>query len=137
PENPAAARWDSCRAWLFSPVDISVLVYFRVFFGAVMVYHVCSMISSGWVDPLYIRPVMHFTYPGFGWVRPWPGIGMHVHFYVMGIAAFGVAIGCLYRLSALVLALGMAHVFLIEKAFYLNHYYLMALLSALMVVLPA
>jgi hypothetical protein len=127
----------SWRMRLFSPVDISVLVFFRVFFGAMMVYHVYSMISSGWIEPLYTKPVMHFTYPGFGWVRPWPGNGMHIHFYVMGVAALGVTIGCLYRLAALVLALGMAHVFLIEKAFYLNHYYLMALLSALLVVLPA
>lgn len=126
-----------CRDRLFAPVDNASLIAFRIFFGAIMTYHVYAMIAKGWIRPLYITPVMHFTYPGFGWVQPWPGGGMIYHFYVMGVAALGVTLGCCYRLSALVLAVGMTHVLLIEKAFYLNHYYLMTLLSGLMVILPA
>jgi hypothetical protein len=122
---------------LFSPVDISSLVFFRIFFGAMMTYHVYAMIFKGWIAPLYIQPEMHFTYPGFGWVQPWPGQGMFLHFHVMGIAAIALTVGSCYRFATLVLAVGMAHVMLIEKAFYLNHYYLMTLLCGLMVVLPA
>ncbi len=128
------ATW---RDFLFAPVDIASLVYFRVVFGAMMIYHVISTVKSGWIDQLYILPVMHFTYPGFGWVHPWPGQGMYWHFYVMGIAAAGIMLGACYRLCALVFALGMAHVFLLEKAFYLNHYYLIVLLSGLLMILPA
>ena len=127
-------------AWyepLFQPVDIASLVYFRMLFGAIMIYHVVATVRSGWIDQLYIQPVMHFTYPGFAWVRPWPGVGMYWHFYVMGIAALGVLVGFCYRISAVVLAIGMAHVFLIEKAFYLNHYYLVVLISSLLVFIPA
>ena len=127
----------SVRAGLFTPIDIASLVYFRILFGAMMFYHVVSTMKSGWIDQLYIRPVMHFTYPGFGWVHPWPGMGMYWHFAVLGVAATGILLGACYRLSALVFAIGMAHVFLIEKAFYLNHYYLIVLLSGLLVVLPA
>lgn len=127
----------SWHARLFAPVDIASLVYFRILFGGMMLYHVVSTVKSGWIDQLYIRPVMHFTYPGFGWVHPWPGTGMYWHFGVLGIAAIGILLGACYRVSALVLAIGMAHVFLIEKAFYLNHYYLIVLLSGLLVFLPA
>ncbi|WP_397568601.1 HTTM domain-containing protein [Schlesneria sp. T3-172] len=137
PPADASSCNKDCRAWLFAPVDIASLVYFRILFGAIMVYHVVSTIKSGWIDQLYIRPVMHFTYPGFGWVHPWPGSGMYWHFGVMGVAATGILLGAFYRLSALVFAVGMAHVFLIEKAFYLNHYYLIVLLSGLLVFLPA
>lgn len=125
------------RKAIFSPVDNASLIFFRIFFGAMMTYHVTAMLAKGWIDPLYMQPVMHFTYPGFGWVKPWPGQGMIWHFQVMRIAAIGLTLGCYYRFSALVLAYGMAHVLLIEKAFYLNHYYLMTLLCGLMVVLPA
>lgn len=125
------------RERLFAPVDIASLVFFRILFGAMMIYHAISTIRSGWIDQLYIHPVMHFTYPGFGWVHPWPGSGMYWHFYVLGFAGAGIMLGACYRLSALVFAVGMAHVFLIEKAFYLNHYYLIVLLGGLMVVLPA
>lgn len=127
----------SWRDFLFAPVDIASLVCFRILFGAMMVYHVASTLKSGWIDYLYVRPVMHFTYPGFGWVQPWPGQGMYWHFYVMAAAAAGITFGACYRLCAFVFAMGMAHVFLIEKAFYLNHYYLIVLLSGLLVVLPA
>lgn len=122
---------------LFAPVDNASLIFFRIFFGAMMTYHVYAMLAKGWVAPLYMQPVMHFTYPGFEWVKPWPGQGMNWHFHVMGLAAIGLTLGFCYRFSALVLAYGMAHVLLIEKSFYLNHYYLMTLLCGLMVVLPA
>lgn len=138
--QPSLAQAEARRAWyesLFAPVDIASLVFFRVYFGAMMTYHVYAMLAKGWVHPLYIQPVMHFTYPGFSWVHPWPGSGMYVHFHVMGAAAILLTVGCCYRLAALVLALGMTHLFLIEKAFYLNHYYLMSLLCWLMVFLPA
>jgi len=134
---PCPAMSWNWRERFFAPVDIASLVAFRVFFGAMMTYHVYAMLAKDWIAPLYIQPVMHFTYPGFGWVQPWPGMGMYVHFHVMGIAAIGVLLGGCYRISAVVLTLGMAHVLLIEKAFYLNHYYLMTLLCGLMVVLPA
>ena len=125
------------RERLFAPVDNASLVFFRIFFGGMMLFHVYKMCRSGWIDQLYMLPSMNFTYPGFGWVRPWPGQGMYYHFYVMGVAAAGIMLGCCYRLSALVFALGMAYAFLLEKAFYLNHYYLMILLSGLLVVVPA
>lgn len=122
---------------LHSPVDNASLVFFRIFFGAMMAFHAYETLAKGWIEPLYIRPVMHFTYPGFEWVQPWPGQGMFYHFHVMGLAAIGLALGFCSRFSAVVLAYSMAHVLLIEKAFYLNHYYLMTLISGLMAVVPA
>lgn len=134
PQTSLRPTW---RESLFAPVDISSVVFFRILFGAMMIYHVVSTVKSGWIDLLYIQPVMNFTYAGFGWVRPWSGTGMYWHFYVLGMAAVGITIGACYRISALIFTVGMAHVFLIEKAFYLNHYYLIVLLSGLLVVLPA
>jgi vitamin K-dependent gamma-carboxylase len=122
---------------LFLPVDNGLLIFFRVFFGTLMIFHCLSMITSGWVSALYINPVMHFTYPGFGWVRPWPGNGMYLQYWGMTLAAVGIAAGFWYRLSAVIFATGMTHVFLIEKSFYLNHYYLICLLSWLLAILPA
>jgi vitamin K-dependent gamma-carboxylase len=126
--------WES---FLFQPVENSILIFFRVFFGGMMIFHCLSMLTSGWVQALYIVPAMNFTFPGFGWVKPWPGHGMYLHFCIMTLAAVGITVGFHYRIAAFVFAIGMVHVFLIEKAFYLNHYYLICLLSGLLVVLPA
>ncbi len=122
---------------LFVPVDIAPLVFFRIFFGAMMLYHVLSWVKKWWIDFFLIRPDFHLTYPGFEWVQPWPGNWMYVHFALMGLASVGIMVGLLYRLSATVFFLGVTHVFLIEKALYQNHYYLICLISGLMIFVPA
>ena len=101
-----------------------------------MVYYVCSLWAGGWIEYFYMVPVLHFTYPGFDWVRPWPNDWMPVHFLVMGLAATGVLLGLFYRLSAFVFWLTFTHTFLMEKTLYQNHYYLICLVGFLMIFLP-
>jgi hypothetical protein len=55
----------------------------------------------------------------------------------MGVLALFVALGLFYRLSALLLCLAFTYVFLLDKAYYLNHFYLIALLSFLLCLIPA
>jgi hypothetical protein len=117
-------------------VDIASLACFRVAFGAVMVWEVYRYFTKGWIASYYILPEFHFTYYGFGWVRPWPGDGMYVHFAVLGLAALGVTLGLFYRLSAVVFFLGFTYVFLLDQARYLNHFYLISLLAFLLMFLP-
>lgn len=131
-----AQRFDWARQ-LFRPIDILPLVCFRVFFGAMMIYHTWSAAHDGWIEFFYVRPEFHLTFPGFGWVSPWPGAGMYVHFAVMGLAAAGIMLGLFYRCCTVVFWLGFTYVFLLEKALYQNHYYLICLLSFLMIFLPA
>lgn len=124
-------------AWLFAPTDLMPLALFRIFYGAMMLYHVGTTLSNRWVDYFYISPQFHLTYPGFGWVKPWPGGGMYLHFGVLGLAALGILTGCFYRISTTIFAVGFTYVFLLEKALYQNHYYLICLLSGLLVFIPA
>ena len=125
------------RTQLFAPVDVLPLACFRMFFGAMMLFHVGSYAYENWIEAFYILPTFHFTYPGFGWVKPWPGPGMYIHFGVMGLSAFGIMTGCLYRVSAVIFALCFTHVFLIERITFQNHYYLICLISGIMVFVPA
>jgi hypothetical protein len=120
----------------FAPVDIASLAVFRVAFGAVMVWEVYRYFSKGWIARYYIDPDFFFTYYGFGWVRPWPGDGMYVHFALLGLAAGGVMAGLFYRASAALFFLGFTYVFLLDQARYLNHFYLIALIAFLLVFLP-
>jgi vitamin K-dependent gamma-carboxylase len=122
---------------LFAPVDIASLVYFRIAFGALMVWEVLRYFSYGWVHEYYIQPAYHFTYYGFDWVRPWPGDWMVVHFAVLGMLATLIAIGLWYRIATVLFFLGFTYVFLLEQARYLNHFYLISLLALLMVFVPA
>ncbi|MFI4874084.1 MAG: HTTM domain-containing protein [Blastopirellula sp. JB062] len=131
------SRYDQAWSALERPEAIAPLVFFRIFFGAMMLYHLYGMTVDHWIHFFYVLPDFHFTYPGFSWVRPWPGDGMYLHVAIMGVAAMGISLGLFYRLSALTFCLGYAHLFLIEKALYQNHCYLICLLSALVVAIPA
>lgn len=131
PRGASAPLWRR----LFATCDIASLVVFRIAFGALMLYEVLGFLPS--VAPAYLEPSFHFTFHGLEWVRPWPGHGMYVHFGALALAALCVAIGLCYRAAALVFFVGLSHVFLLEQGTYLNHIYLIALLSFLLIFIPA
>ncbi len=120
-----------------SRVDIASVVVFRVAFGLLMVWEVWRYWSRGWIESLYTAPALHFPYPGFSWIGPWPGPGMEVHFAVLALLALGIALGAAYRACCVLFFFGFAYVFLLEQARYLNHFYLIGLLSLLLAFVPA
>jgi vitamin K-dependent gamma-carboxylase len=122
---------------LFAPVDIASLVFFRIAFGVIMVWEVAKYFVHGWIRTYYIDPSFHFTYYGFGWVQPWPGYGMYLHFLVLGVLAACVALGLWYRVSIVLFFVAFTYVYLLDQALYLNHFYLAALVSFLMIFVPA
>ncbi|MCZ6596470.1 MAG: HTTM domain-containing protein [Planctomycetota bacterium] len=122
---------------LRAPVDPASLAVFRIAFGSILLWQVVLFFANDWVAEYFIDPPFHFTYLGFGWVRPWPGYGMWIHCGVLGLAALGIALGFRYRASAAVFFLSFTYVFLLEEARYLNHFYLVILLAFLLIVVPA
>ncbi len=124
-------------ARLRAPVPAASLALFRVVFGTIMLIEVIRFWTSRWIEAVYILPTIHFKYYGFSWVEAWPGNGMYVHFAVLGVAAICIALGFAYRLSALVFFLGYTYVFLIDEAMYRNHFYLVCVLSLMLVFVPA
>lgn len=122
---------------LFAPIDIAWLVYFRIVFGAIMLWEVCRYFNRGWIEKYFIDPTFFFTYFGFGWVRPWEGDLMYAHFYALGFLAAMIMLGLFYRLAAALFFLGFTQWFLIDQTNYLNHFYLISLVSFLMIFLPA
>lgn len=125
-----------CAA-LFQPVDISFLVFFRILFGGIMLWEVYRYFTYGWISRYFLEPALTFTYYGFSWVKPWPGRGMYIHFFVLGLAAACVMAGFLYRIAAPVFFLAFTYFFLLDQTRYLNHFYLVCLISFLMCFLPA
>lgn len=122
---------------LFRPVDIRSLAAFRIAFGTMMVAAVARYFAYGWIDELYRTPQMFFHYPGLEWLKPLPGAGMYVFYGVLGGLAACLAVGLFYRVSAALFCLGFSYAHLIDKANYLNHYYLISLVALLLALLPA
>ena len=124
-------------AVLFNPVDISFLVAFRILFGGIMLWEVYRYFTHGWIARYFVEPAVTFSYYGFSWVKPWPGRGMYIHFFVLGLAAACVMLGFVYRFAAPILFLTFTYSFLLDQTRYLNHFYLVCLISFLMCFLPA
>ncbi len=137
PAGPRPGGFRRATRILFAPIDIAPIAFFRVLFGAVMFWEAARYFRYGWIRLKYIEPAHHFTYYGFDWVRPWPGSGMYVHFAVLALLAACITIGLFYRLSTILFFFAFTYVFLLEQAAYLNHLYLVCLLSFLSVFIPA
>ena len=118
------------------PVSPASLAAFRILFGLLGFIAVVRFVSNGWVSDVYIEPAHHFAYFGFEWVRPWPAWGMYLHFALLGLSSLGVALGYRYRLSITLFFVLFTYLELIDQTTYLNHYYLVSLLSLIMVFLP-
>ena len=127
-------RWG---AHLLQPEDGASIAAFRVMFGALMAWEVARYFTLSRIESYYIEPSFHFTYPFFDFINPWPGVGMYVHFAAMGILALFIAAGLFYRVAASLFFLLFSYVFLLDKAFYLNHFYLILLISFLLTIIPA
>ncbi|WP_304015571.1 HTTM domain-containing protein [Nonlabens dokdonensis] len=123
--------------WLFTQVDNSALVLFRMFFGLLIACEAFGSIALGAVRRLFIEPDFTFTFIGFDFLEPLPGNWMYVLYSVMGCAGLLVMVGYKYRLAMLFYAITWAYVYLLQKSSYNNHCYLLMLLNFLMVLLPA
>jgi vitamin K-dependent gamma-carboxylase len=113
----------------FRNVDGASSVFFRVAFGLLMASWAWDYLSLGIVTRIYVEPKFHFTYYLFDWLKPWSGNGMYAHFLTLCLLACFIASGFLYRVSALLFAVGFTYVFLLDRTNYQNHYYLIALIS--------
>jgi Vitamin K-dependent gamma-carboxylase len=124
------------RAYLNLKTDAASLAFYRVAFGIMMFLSVVRFAGNGWIDKFYIQPGFHFTYYGFGWVKP---IALYTYgiFIICGLSALMVAAGYRYRLGSILFFLSFTYIELMDKTTYLNHYYFISLVSFVMIFLPA
>jgi vitamin K-dependent gamma-carboxylase len=131
------ARLEHVARRLFEPVDIASLVVFRIAFGAILLWETWRYFTKGWIARYWIDPSFNFTYYGFDWVQPWGGNLMYVHWAAIGVSAACIMLGLFYRFATVAFFLLFTYQFLLEQARYLNHFYLIVLMSLLLCFVPA
>jgi len=119
---------------LFEPVDIASLVFFRVTFGLIMLWEALRYLPH--IECFYLLPIFHFKFYGFGWVKVPPGNGMYYLLGSLAVLAILITIGLFYRVASTLFFVGFTYLFLLERAYYLNHWYLICLLSFLLIFIP-
>lgn len=122
---------------MFQKVHIAPLVTFRILFGLIMLVSIIRFYSYGWIESLYIDPKFHFTYYGFEWVKALNSTGMYLIFGILALSCLFIALGFLYRLSAISFFLSFTYIELIDKTTYLNHYYFISIVGLLLIFVPA
>ncbi|MEZ4793126.1 MAG: HTTM domain-containing protein [Gelidibacter sp.] len=123
--------------FLFKRIDNSPLIVFRIVFGLLIFLESVGAIFTGWVSRNLIQPKFTFSFIGFEWLQPLPGNWMYVYYALMGLFGLLVMVGYKYRMSMIAFTLMWTATYLMQKSSYNNHYYLLMLLSAIMVFQPA
>ena len=123
--------------YLNQPVDGASLGIFRIVFGAMIAWDALRYLHYGWVDEYFVRSKLHFTYLYLDFVRPLPAPWIYGHFYFIAAMGILVSLGLFYRTAIVGLFVTYTYFFFIEQSIYMNHYYLIALLSFLLCWMPA
>lgn len=137
PTSTSTAR-SSISDWFFRERDIAALVFFRIIFGILGFAEVLGQyIYYGLMEGYFWPERFRFTYYGFQWldVVPEPFFGMIV--LSLMIAALCILFGRFYRIATIWFFLGVTYLFVLEKAYYLNHGYFFCWLAFVMIFLPA
>lgn len=126
----------SIKQYFKKNTEAAPLAVFRIFFGFMMLLSLLRFANKGWIDKLYIKPKFFFSFYGFEWVKP---LGEYTYF-IFAICAFSsilIAIGYKYRLAVLTFFISFSYIELMDKTYYLNHYYFVSLIAFILFFLPA
>lgn len=120
------------RVWLETPVDAAALALFRILFGALAFINICNL-REGYqvVAGLKFKFVFIQGIPEMSpdWVT--------LHWGLTLLFAFGIMCGLLHRIASAGFLICFGLFFLQDKCFFMNHYYLILLLSFLMIFVKA
>lgn len=122
------------QSCLFKEIPANSLAVFRFLFGLLMVCEVGTYFYKGWIEKYFLRPSFHFSY--VDWIQPLSSLGMHGIFVLIAFSGLGVALGKYYRWSSTLLFLSFGYMIFIDKGLYLNHFYLMWLVTFLLMFFP-
>ncbi|MFO0658209.1 MAG: HTTM domain-containing protein [Polyangiaceae bacterium] len=127
------ALLEKCR----EPVSSRPIAFFRIAFGSLMVILVARYLTHSWIHEYYVEPTYFFGYPGLSWARPLPAPWPYVQWGLLGLFALCIALGFFQRIASALFFVSFVTAHFSDKTEYLNHYYLVALLSLLLAVIPA
>lgn len=126
-------------AYLFEKDDAAYLAVFRILWGSIMTYEAMTYMfyDFGKMYGSFYSSVLQFKYYGFEWcVVPEDPFIMKLIIVAMFISGICLTLGFFYRFSSIMFFLLFGYMYMLEQAMYLNHFYLVCVLSFMMIILP-
>lgn len=112
-------------------------MYLRVATAIAIYFWADSFLAHENYRAIFVQPRFLFKYNGLEWITRWPGDGFYWHFVLTKCAAVCLATGFLTRISAAIACTSIAYVLLVERAIYVNHYYLLSCAAGWLTLLPS
>lgn len=120
-----------CRKRFGVEVDGASLGFFRIVWGCLMAYEGIRKLPKA--SGVYSADYFHFKYSLTPFVEPLPELWMvQAEIWIMILSAAMVAIGLKFRFFNTLFALLYTHLFLVDKMYFNNHFYLTSLLAFLL-----
>ncbi|MDB4972254.1 MAG: Vitamin K-dependent gamma-carboxylase [Myxococcaceae bacterium] len=120
---------------LRAPIDAASLIAFRCLFGLLMFGAIVRTWQKGIVAHAFVEPSYFFPYYGLSWVRS-PGLHGYWLYTALALLALCIAFGLQTRLAAGLFCLLFSYLHFVDVTNYLNHYYLVSLLTLLLSLVP-
>lgn len=118
-------------------VSAQSLAVFRLAFGALMVWDIHRYAKNQWIELKYVSPDFLFRYELFHWLPVLDDPHIHWAWAFAGLCAGLIMVGLFYRLAIISFILVFGYFFLLDKAQYLNHFYLVLIYAFVFAWLPA
>ena len=126
------------KTFFYKPTDIAPLIVFRIFFGFLIACESFGAILTGWVYRNLVSPKITFNFIGLDFLQSIrQGNTMYFYFAIMGILGLFIMLGFKYKIAISLYTLLWAGAYFMQKTAYNNHYYLLLIISFLMVFFPA
>lgn len=118
-------------------IDGTSIAIFRIGFGLVMIWELIYFIRIDFVKIFLTQPQVQFPYEFLPFLKPLPEPILNILVIVLLICCFFIVIGRYYGQAMILFFLGFSYLFLLDKAYYNTHLYLICLLSFLLIFIPA
>ncbi len=116
-------------------MDAAGLAAFRVVFGALLLVAVIRYAAKGMIREAFVDPT--FFFPLWSGLAPLSPPAMYLLFGLLSLLATCLMVGLFARPAAGLFCLLFSYAHFSDLTHYLNHYYLVTLLTALLAVVPS
>jgi hypothetical protein len=102
-----------------------------------MFFSILRTLILGWFHKFYIAPTYSFKLTGFDWLPTFSPEIIYLFIVLLILSALGILFGAFYRICSILFFIIFSYFELLDITHYLNHYYLISLLSFILIFVPA
>jgi vitamin K-dependent gamma-carboxylase len=125
------------RQTLGDPVSAQSLAALRILFGAILTWDCIRYIQADRIRRYYVDVEMTFPYFGWDFIQPVAAPYIYWLWGLVGVSAALVMVGLFFRAAIITFILTFGYFFLLDRAQYLNHNYMVLLYAVLLALSPA